>query len=93
MEEPTRRSAMLDLVLTNREGLVGNMKHKDSLGCSDHQMGEFGILEAQRRAKSKLTTLGFWRADFGLFLVEYQGIELWKEEAQESCMKFSCMKL
>ncbi|GAB0193293.1 mitochondrial enolase superfamily member 1 [Grus japonensis] len=32
---------MLDLVLTNKEGLVGDMKLKGSLGCSDHEMVEF----------------------------------------------------
>ncbi|GAB0190056.1 hypothetical protein GRJ2_001470900 [Grus japonensis] len=58
---------MLDLVLTNREGLVGNVKLKSSLGCSDHDMVEFKILRAVRRAHSKLTTLDFRRADFGLF--------------------------
>ncbi|GAB0207314.1 hypothetical protein GRJ2_003197000 [Grus japonensis] len=65
-EEPTRRGAMLDLVLTNKEGLVGDVKLKDSLGCSDHEMVEFRILRAARRAHSKLTTLDFRRADFGL---------------------------
>ena len=66
-EEPTRRGAMLDLILTNKEGLVGDMKLKGSLGCSDHKMVEFRILSAVRRARSKLTTLDFSRADFGLF--------------------------
>ncbi|GAB0199653.1 lysine-specific histone demethylase 1A [Grus japonensis] len=66
-EEPTRRGAMLDLVLTTKEGLVGNVKLKGSLGCNDHEMVEFKILRAARRAHSKLTTLGFRRADFGLF--------------------------
>ncbi|GAB0185305.1 hypothetical protein GRJ2_000995800 [Grus japonensis] len=42
-EEPTRRGAMLDLVLTNKEGLVGNVKLKGSLGCSDCEMVEFKI--------------------------------------------------
>ncbi|PKU32030.1 rna-directed dna polymerase from mobile element hypothetical protein [Limosa lapponica baueri] len=37
--EPTRKGAMLDLILTNKEGLVGNVKLKGSLGCSDHEMG------------------------------------------------------
>ena len=32
MEKPMRRDAMLDLVLTNKEGLVGKVKLKDSLG-------------------------------------------------------------
>ncbi|GAB0204992.1 hypothetical protein GRJ2_002964800 [Grus japonensis] len=66
-EEPTRRGAMLDLILTNKEGLVGDVKLKGSPGCSDHEMVEFKILRAARRAHSKLTTLDFRRADFGLF--------------------------
>ncbi|GAB0204924.1 hypothetical protein GRJ2_002958000 [Grus japonensis] len=67
IEEPTRRGAMLDLVLTSKEGLVGDVKLKGSLGCSDHEMVEFKILRAARRAHSKLTTLDFRRADFSLF--------------------------
>ncbi|KAK4832375.1 hypothetical protein QYF61_022230 [Mycteria americana] len=40
---------------------------KGSLGCSDHERVEFKILRALRRVHSKLTALGFRRADFGLF--------------------------
>ncbi|GAB0178507.1 mitochondrial enolase superfamily member 1 [Grus japonensis] len=58
---------MLDLILTNKEGLVGDVKLKGSLGCSDHEMVEFRILRAVRRGLGKLTTLDFSRADFGLF--------------------------
>ena len=46
---------------------MGNMKLKGSLGCSGHEMVEFKILRATRRVRSKLTTLDFRRADFGLF--------------------------
>ncbi|GAB0182454.1 mitochondrial enolase superfamily member 1 [Grus japonensis] len=67
IEESMRRGAMLDLILTNKEGLVGDVKLEGSLGCSDHEMVEFKILRAARRARSKLTTLDFRRADFGLF--------------------------
>ncbi|GAB0205636.1 hypothetical protein GRJ2_003029200 [Grus japonensis] len=67
IEEPTRRGAMLGLILTNKEDLVGDVKLKGSLGCSDHEMVEFRILRAARRALSKLTALDFSRADFGLF--------------------------
>ena len=42
------------------------MKVKGSLGCSDHEMVEFKILRAARRVHSKLATLDFRRADFGL---------------------------
>ena len=58
---------MLDLVFTNKEGLVRNVKLKGSLGRSDHEMVEFKILRAMRKAHSKLATLDFRRADFGLF--------------------------
>ncbi|GAB0206109.1 hypothetical protein GRJ2_003076500 [Grus japonensis] len=66
-ESTTRRGTMLDLSLTNKEGLVRDVKLKGSLDCSDHEMVEFRILRAVRRALSKLTTLDFSRADFGLF--------------------------
>jgi len=56
IEEPMRRGEMLDLVLTNKEGLVGNVKLKDNLGCGDHETVEFKILRAVRRAHSKLIT-------------------------------------
>lgn len=35
IEAPVRRGAILDLVLTYKKGLVGNVKVKRSLGCSD----------------------------------------------------------
>ncbi|GAB0206732.1 hypothetical protein GRJ2_003138800 [Grus japonensis] len=66
-EEPVRRGAMLDLVLTNKEELVGDVELKSSLGCSDHEMVEFKMLRAVSRAHSKLTTLEFKKADFDLF--------------------------
>ena len=46
-------------------------------------MVEFKILRAARRAHSKLATLDFRRADFGLFrelLVDYHEIKPWREE-------------
>lgn len=62
-----RRVAILDLIVTNKEGLVRNVKLKGSLGCSDHEMVWFRIVRAARREYSKLATLDFGRADFGLF--------------------------
>ncbi|XP_033922839.1 protocadherin gamma-A10-like [Melopsittacus undulatus] len=43
-EEPSSKEIMLDLVLANKEGLVENVKHEDSHGCSDHEMLQFEIL-------------------------------------------------
>lgn len=58
---------MLNLIPTNKEGLVGKVKLKGSLGCSEHEMVPFGILRAMRRVHSKPATLDFGRADYGLF--------------------------
>ncbi|GAB0176073.1 mitochondrial enolase superfamily member 1 [Grus japonensis] len=83
---------MLDLVLTNKEGLVGDVKLKGSLGCSDHEMVQFKILRAVRRAHSKLTTLDFRRADFCLFRDLLGGVPwdkaLERRGAQDSWLVF-----
>lgn len=57
---------MLDLVLTKREGMVGNMKLEGSLECNDQEMVTFEILRVVRRVCSKLATLDFRRTDFSL---------------------------
>lgn len=36
-----KRGAMLDLVFSKKEGLVGNVNLKGRLGCSGHEMVEF----------------------------------------------------
>lgn len=56
----------LDLVLTNKERLLENVKCKGSLGCIDDEIVKFKILEAGRRADNKLITLNLRRADFCL---------------------------
>lgn len=65
-EKFSRRGDLLDFLLTNSEKRVGNTLVKGSLCGSNHEIMEFRILKAGRRVKSKLTTLDFWRADFGL---------------------------
>ena len=64
--EPTRGGALLDLVFTNREGLVGEVKVGDHLGQSDHGIVEFSILGDVKRVTSKTTFLNFQRVDFDL---------------------------
>jgi len=67
VEEPTRKGTLLDLVLTNKEGLVEHVKVGGRLGCTDHEMVEFRILHGRSRAISRIKTLDLRRADFGLF--------------------------
>jgi len=62
-----RRGALLDLVLTNKEGLVEDVKVGGSLGSSDHEMVNFRILRGGSRATSRIKTLDIRRANFGLF--------------------------
>ena len=61
VREPTRGSALLDLLLTNREGLVGDVKAGDCLGQSNHRIVEFSILGDVRRVTSKTAILNFQR--------------------------------
>ena len=69
---------------------MGNVKLKGSLGCSDYEMVQFRIPRAVKREHSKLTTLDFRRAKFGLLrdlipwdtlhLEEYHRTKTWREE-------------
>ena len=65
--EPTRGAAPLDLLLTKRKGLVGDVEVRGCLGQSDHDMVEFSILGGGRRGNSRTATLDLQRADFELF--------------------------
>jgi len=67
IEDPTRRCALLDLILMNKEGLTGDVKVKGSLGCCNYEMVELRILRGGRIVKNQLITLDFRRADFDLF--------------------------
>ncbi|PKU47503.1 hypothetical protein llap_2145 [Limosa lapponica baueri] len=67
VEEPSRREALLDPVLTNEEGLVEDIKVEGNLGCSDHGKIEFRIVGSTHKAISRTETLDFKRANFVLF--------------------------
>ncbi|PKU46270.1 rna-directed dna polymerase from mobile element jockey-like [Limosa lapponica baueri] len=55
IEEATRRGATLHLILT-KEGLVGNVKLKGNLGCSEHEMAEFKILRVSSPSSALATS-------------------------------------
>ncbi|KAK4821107.1 hypothetical protein QYF61_013445 [Mycteria americana] len=67
VSEPTREGAPLDLLFTNREGLVSHVMVGGHLGQSHHETIDFSILGEVRRGVSRSATLDFQRADFGLF--------------------------
>lgn len=64
IEEPMRKGAMLDLILTNKEKFLENVKVKRNLSCSDHELVEFKILRAEKRAYSKVSVLDFRKANW-----------------------------
>ena len=85
---------LLDLVLTNRDGLVRDVKVGGSLGCSDHEMVEFKTeLGGRSKAKSGIATLDFWRANFDLFQDLLGGIS-WARllEGKGACESWATFK-
>ncbi|RMC15120.1 hypothetical protein DUI87_07301 [Hirundo rustica rustica] len=78
--EADEERSMLDLVPTNQEVLMENVKLKGSLGCSDHGMEDPKTLSAVRRVHSNLTSGEKTVASSESYLLEYHGIKPWKEE-------------
>ena len=67
---------LLGLILTNRDGLVKEVKAGSSLGCSGHEMVEFKFLSGRSKAISRIATLDFRKANFDLFQ-DLLGAILW----------------
>ena len=72
VRERTRTAVPLDLLFTNREGMVRDVVVRSHLGHSNNKMIEFSILGELRRfgveeGVSKTATLDLRRADFKLF--------------------------
>ncbi|KAF7243602.1 Protein ROOT HAIR DEFECTIVE 3 [Varanus komodoensis] len=63
VEEGTKESAILDSILTNRDGLVDKIT-MGTLGESDHAILEFSIIKETKVNCSQTHTLDFKKADF-----------------------------
>ena len=74
VSEPTRGGAPLDLLFTNREGLVEDVIVGSCLGQSDHEVVGFSILGEARKETSKTAVLDFRRADFVLLRTLVGGV-------------------
>ena len=62
-----RRGVLLDLVFTNKEGLVRDVMTEGSSGCSNREMVEFKTLCGRSTAEGRIATLDFRRANFDFF--------------------------
>lgn len=95
IEGSTRRDYLLDLVLSNKEGLVDNVNLKGNFGSIDHEMVAFNILREAGRGKSKITTLDFRRGDRGLFRDLLGRVLSWEEglKKNDECSRITSSKL
>lgn len=74
---------MLDLAPTKKEVLTRNVKLKDSLGCSDHEMLEFKVLgQREGHTASLLPWTSGEQASPGICLVEYHGKRYPRDDIQ-----------
>ena len=63
----TSGDAFLDLVLTDAEEFIKELKVGAILGCRDHALVQFEMVRATGPAKSKVRTLNFSRVSCRLF--------------------------
>ncbi|XP_058028993.1 uncharacterized protein LOC131193128 [Ahaetulla prasina] len=64
IEKATRGSAILDLILTNRDEMIEGVEATGTLGASDHAILEFDIKQIQVVEQSQTRVLDFKRANF-----------------------------
>jgi len=99
VEEATRKGALLDLVLTNKEGLVEDVKVGVRLGCSNHEMLEFWILHGGNRAICRIKTLDFRKltlASSRSYLEESRGpgvLKAWGSKGAGRCLNITSSTL
>ena len=74
IDGPIRGEALPDLVFTNAEESIREVKMGGSLGCSDHALVEFVILKNAGLAKSRARTPCFRRANFWLLKELLSGV-------------------
>lgn len=78
-EEPAQRGPVLDLVLTNKDDLVG-MRSSRAAWAEGTWNGGFRILKAARRAHSEPWDSGKQFASSGICLAESHEVKPWREE-------------
>ena len=54
-------------MLTNKNGVAGDVKFEDSLGCSDHETIEFLDPASRMQSNKRIANLDFRRANIFLF--------------------------
>lgn len=73
----------MNLVFTNKEELVRDVKVGGRLGCSVHEMVEFRVLRGGNKAKIRTATIDFRRVELGLSRNLLEGIP-WETALEKS---------
>ena len=82
IDEPTHTSGnILDLVLTNKEGLVSNMEMLGRVGMSDHEIISFNVKIDDNINSNNQTRLDYPRANFDRMREELRKHE-WEKEME-----------
>lgn len=63
----SKRGSLLDLLLTGKEKLVRDVKANGSLGCSNHELGEFKILREASKMNNNYSNPRFRKSKCWLF--------------------------
>lgn len=71
-KEHTRKGAIWDFIITNKEDISQDVKVKENIGCSDLDMVQFEILRAGKKMKNKLMTLDLSKAYSGLKITAWR---------------------
>ncbi|XP_056395052.1 uncharacterized protein LOC130290887 [Hyla sarda] len=78
VEDPTRCDALLDLIISNKAELVGNVTVRENLGNSAHNIVTFDLKCRKQRQTGKAKTYNFKKANFPGLRAALQDID-WGE--------------
>ncbi|MES9881006.1 MAG: reverse transcriptase domain-containing protein, partial [Sedimenticola sp.] len=84
VKEPTRYRennipSLIDLILTNEEGMIDNLKHNPGLGKSDHVCLNFTFECYTEMTTSKHEKLNFYKGNYGAITEDISNIQ-WEHE-------------
>ena len=87
VHEPTRHTALLDLILTNDDDIVDEVSVEENLGISDHNIIRFNmnVVSGPKLRANKEKILDFKNGDFTKFKNMLNGIDWDKEFENQNC--------
>ena len=92
VKEPTRGGNILDLVITNEQGLMGELSVEAGLGSSDHGLVKWNIYVGVERREDSRESRDYKRADFDGMRAELRSVDwvgLLKGDVEED---WTCFK-